>query len=412
MIGKMGDRHALVDQYDLPDTYFLPYVFAPFQAKVMVLTANPKTKTYKPLNSKYPFLKSLNGTAIEQLLKQIEPEEVSAPPEALFTRTVRKLRDIELWHYITGQSLTQPITWVWTDGKGLDTTQVITLVTRKGRSRPWNDLTDEDIVKVNTINSFFELDDDGIAYLRIPDMFYKEEAPLYFDRLHAFMDSIRTSKALIIDVRGNGGGVRDLIWELAGYVVHPDSVYVVNAVRQRTDFMEEAEWKADLHHRSLFAKQELDQRERKAVETFQKHFTPTYALPDRHFSPMHFALINGRKLSKGKYQYQSPVYVLINERSFSAASVLAAAFKGLPNIKLAGVTTDGSSGNSERFELPHSKLRVKISTMVSFQKDGQLLNGTGTAPDLEVQRRKEHLFWKEDTQLQDVKAIIREAWKN
>ena len=99
---------------------------------------------------------------------------------------------------------------------------------------------------------------------------------------------------------------------------------------------------------------------------------------------------------------------MANEKSFSAASVFASVFKGLPNIKLVGINTDGSSGNSERFELPNSKLRGKISTMVSFQKNGQILDGIGTKPDIIIERNLDQIFWKEDYQLNKLKELIKE----
>jgi len=99
---------------------------------------------------------------------------------------------------------------------------------------------------------------------------------------------------------------------------------------------------------------------------------------------------------------------LIIERVFSAASVFAGTFKGLPNVTIVGVTTDGSSGNSEDFYLPYSNLRVNISTMVSFQKDGRLFDGYGTDPDIVIERSLDQVLWKEDYQLKKLKEIILE----
>ncbi|MFB1041054.1 MAG: S41 family peptidase [Polaribacter sp.] len=110
---------------------------------------------------------------------------------------------------------------------------------------------------------------------------------------------------------------------------------------------------------------------------------------------------------KDKYHYYKPIYILANERSFSAASILVSVFKGLPNVKIGGVNTDGSSGNSERFELPNSELRGKISTMVSFQKDGQLLDGIGTKPDIKIERNLDQIFWKEDYQINKIIELIK-----
>lgn len=97
------------------------------------------------------------------------------------------------------------------------------------------------------------------------------------------------------------------------------------------------------------------------------------------------------------------------KRSFSAASVFASVFKDLPNVTLAGVQTDGSSGNSRTFELPNSKLLYKISTMVSFQKDGTVLDGYGTVPDLYLPRDMDQLLWKRDSQLETLLEHINKS---
>lgn len=70
------------------------------------------------------------------------------------------------------------------------------------------------------------------------------------------------------------------------------------------------------------------------------------------------------------------------------------------------MTTDGSSSNSDRFELPNSKIRIKLSTMVSFQKDGKILDGYGTEPDIKIERDINQILWKSDTQLEKLRSLI------
>jgi C-terminal processing protease CtpA/Prc len=132
-----------------------------------------------------------------------------------------------------------------------------------------------------------------------------------------------------------------------------------------------------------------------------------YDLDSNTFSEYYYYILNGQKLTKGKSQYKKPIYILANERTFSAASVLVSVLKGLPNIKIVGVNTDGSSGNSESFKLPNSKLRGKISTMVSYQKDGRILDGIGTKPDVVIERSLDQIFLKEDHQLKRLLEIAK-----
>ena len=104
--------------------------------------------------------------------------------------------------------------------------------------------------------------------------------------------------------------------------------------------------------------------------------------------------------------YTKPVYILVNENSFSAASVFTSAFKSLPNVKIVGVTTDGSSGNSRVLHLKHSNTRVKVSTMLSFQRNGKTLDGNGTVPDILIPANEIQVLKGVDHQLNHLIMLI------
>jgi C-terminal processing protease CtpA/Prc len=150
----------------------------------------------------------------------------------------------------------------------------------------------------------------------------------------------------------------------------------------------------------------LDSREQKKATDFIESFKPIYELDEKKYSEYYFGLLNAKKIAKHFFYYDKPVYILANEKTFSAASVFVSVFKGISNIKTVGVTTDGSSGNSEWFDLPNSKLSGKISTMVSFQKDGKILDGYGTNPDIKIERDINQILWKFDTQLIKLRSLI------
>ena len=309
--------------------------------------------------------------------------------------------------------LPNPISVTLENEKSIEKEINVELVTRKGRARYWDEriyrdtylLRDEHYNNDSIVDRFFDFKK-NVGYIELVDMVDKEESPLFFKRLNKFMNEAKKTEALIIDVRDNGGGTRHLIQELAGYIVHPDSMYVVNATKQRGKLPLNEELKEKLHRRYLFSRDELNTREQIAVDRFMTSFKPMYDLNNEKFSEYYYYVLNGRKVTKDKYHYNKPIYILANERSFSAASILVSVFKGLPNIKIIGVNTDGSSGNSERFELPNSGLRGKISTMVSYQKDGQILDGIGTKPDIKIERNLDQIFWKEDYQINRIIELI------
>lgn len=413
-IGKIGDRHSSVRNYETRDSLYLPLIYAPLNNNVAVLKRG-NDKNFELFNEKYHYLKSIDGIPINEYLTKILPKELSAPKNSYFTLAVREIRDIQKNYKTTNTSLPTTIKIsLYNPISSQDTTLTLIPVGRKGSSRLWDEKFESDFRLVNDkdydqqdINKNLFKISDSIGYIHIPTMLSKDDAPEFFDKINSFMLSIeKQTKALIVDVRGNGGGTRDLIYEFAKYFIHPDSIYVVNATKQRSDIPLIKDDIENLNSRRLFTYSTLDKNEKRAVDSFLKSFSPMYNLESKKYSEYYFGLLNGLKLSKAGYFYSRPIYILANEKSFSAASVFVSAFKGLPNIQIVGVTTDGSSGNSDRYQLSNSGIAIKISTMVSFQKDGKILDGFGTEPDIILERDIDQILWKSDSQLNKLKEII------
>ena len=226
----------------------------------------------------------------------------------------------------------------------------------------------------------------------------KEESPNFFEHLNTFMTEIKESEGLIIDVRENDGGSRHLIQELAGYIVNTDSIYVVNATKQRGKQPLNKKIKEELHYRHLFAKNQLNE-EQKAVDKFMNSFKPMYDLNDDKFSEYHYYVLNGQKITKDKYHYYKPIYILANERSFSAASILVSVFKGLPNVKIVGVDIVASAIEDAIYNADNE--------MQTGLNAGQLLDGIGTKPDIKIERNLDQIFWKEDYQINKIIELIK-----
>lgn len=416
-LAKIGDRHSSLNTirgYDLNESLFLPFVYAPVNDKVVVLNFN-QSKELEILNPKFPYLKKIDGINIIEFLQKTRPEDIKAPRETHFTLAVRDIRDIQKNYILLDKPLPKEIKLTLSDSTFQnDSILNVSVVAKSKRLRPWDEkfevdylfIKDEDYNKPEIIEKLFSIKD-NIAYIKIPEMVNKDEAPLFFEKVNSFMKSIQNdSETLIIDLRANSGGTRDLLYEFAKYLIHPDSIYVINATKQRGPIPLPRDYKKSLHNRFLFSLSELDNREQKKATDFLKTFKPIYELDEKKYSKYYFGLLNGNKLAKPTFYYNRPVYILANEKTFSSSSVFVSAFKGLPNIKIVGVTTDGSSGNSEWVDLPNSKLFGKISTMVSFQKDGQILDGYGTEPDIKIERDINQVLWQLDTQLEKLKNLI------
>lgn len=416
VLGELGDRHSKVDVPDLPNTKFLPFVAAPFENRVLGLVLDREKKQYEFFVPKYPYLKSINGIPIQNFLRQIAPRDRKAPRAAFMNRAVKRLKYMERNYATLQKPLPIVFTFEFESEDGSQSTSLeLPLESNRRKHTTWDErfywqfsgMDDEEYGEEKVLDQLFSVEDD-IAYMYIPSMLRPRDAPRLFEKLDHFMLEQRERKALIIDVRHNSGGVRDLIWNLAAYLVPENATYVVNLARQRAPLPLSEEWKGDLNRRYLYSMDELDDQEQKVAAKFLMDFEPSVAVSDRHFSKFHFAIFNGQKISKQGARFKGQVYILANERSFSAASVLAATFKGLPNVTLVGERTDGSSGNSEWIELPVSKIPVKLSTMISYQKDGQLFDGVGTEPDIHIPRTLAQVLWQEDSQLLQLKKIVRE----
>ncbi|PKB43050.1 peptidase S41-like protein [Cellulophaga sp. RHA19] len=416
-LAKIGDRHSSLSGirgYDLKESLFLPFIYAPLNDRVVVLNKN-QNKELEILNPKFPYLKKIDGIDINNFLQKTRPEDIKAPQETYFTYAVRDIRDIEKNYILLNKTLSKEIELTLSDSTfNNDTILTVKPINKSQRQRPWDErfevdffrVKDEDYNKPVIIEKLFKIKE-KIAYIKIPEMVNKDEAPLLFDKVNSFMQSIQNdSEALIIDVRANSGGTRDLLYEFSKYLIHPDSIYVVNATKQRGPLPLPEDYKKSLNNRFLYTLYELDDEEQKKATEFLKNFKPIYELDENKYSEYYFGLLNGKKLGKTTFHYNKPVYILANEKTFSAASVFVSAFKDLPNIKIAGVTTDGSSGNSEWVDLPNSKLFGKISTMVSFQKNGEILDGYGTEPDIKIERDLNQVLWLSDTQLEKLKELI------
>lgn len=416
IIAETNDRHASVKMEDFDEdaielfNLHFPFAVAPLNGKTVGLIRNKSTKDYSFYAEEYPYVKSINNIPVIDFIERYAYRRKNSPTDAKLYDGVKDLRDIGELLFKQNELSQKEIDIVLTNGK---TDKIITLSLSKKKNR-WTNIghtQDPALLKAMYFDEPFDYNkldrwqEDSIAYFQFPAMFsYHEFAELEL-HIKTAINKYKDAKAVIIDIRGNGGGTRDILNTLAGYIVQPEqSPWIANVAYVRNDQqLDEDIESMDSRYLYSYYSQKLTDDDRIAIDTFNNNFKTELKFNHNKFSQPYYMVLktNGIPL-------KCPIYVLVDEQSFSAASVFTSALKGLTNVKIVGVTTNGSSGRSNSFHLSNSNIRIKLSTMLSFQRNGKTLDGHGTIPDIIMERDALHILGKRDSQLNTLIMRIKE----
>ncbi|UNZ00236.1 S41 family peptidase [Zhouia spongiae] len=414
IISNIIDRHANIrmenfedDDYELLNLY-LPFAVTSLGNNIVALRYNKTTKEYEYFNQAYPYIKEVDGIYIKDFLNNNAYTRKLSPNRAKQTDELKDLRDIGELYFKQGKTALENIEITLTNGT-TDKKLNLPLSNRRNWyydigstffNRDYSKFGRDKDFKLSKLDKWLT---DSIAYLAIPAMSSYEENLNLESYLKSTIEKYRESKAMIIDIRGNGGGTREILNTLSGYFIQPEqSPWVANVAYVRSDqFLDEDI--SSMQSRFLFNynSEMLSDEDRKAIDIFNRDYETEFKVDKNKFSEPYYMVLH----SKQPIKY--PVYILVNEECFSAASVFTSAFKGLDNVKIVGVTTNGSSGRSQKFYLKNSNIRVKLSTMLSFQRNGKTLDGNGTVPDIIIERDENQVLRKGDSQLKKLIEIIK-----
>ncbi|WP_419420767.1 S41 family peptidase [Legionella sp. D16C41] len=195
------------------------------------------------------------------------------------------------------------------------------------------------------------------------------------DALIAFvkktMTTLKNTKALIVDVRNNGGGYGEI----------GDSV-VAHFINKKV-----RRYQAQLKNSSqaMYARPEL-------AELFQQ----TDPSVSEYSEWVDYDI---EPLSKDKPAYAKPVYVLTNERCFSACDTFVDSFSSNHIGKVLGAQTGGGTGYPLWFQLPWQFGNFRFSILRGFSNHNRYLEGVGTIPDVEIYNTPRDLFHNLDGEL-------------
>ncbi len=412
IMAEIGDRHSSIKNEAFNKREYkaynlrLPFGVATIGGKIVALKQNIKEKSYTYYNSAYPYIKSINGVSIYRLINSYNYRDKKAPKSARFSSASNAIQKYGELLFKNNIKCTDNINVVFSDGIN-DKAEAFQLTTdKKGYSSKSLLKNYFSMMKVQKNQNFEGLSktlESNIGYINIPKMFHYKSVEGLENFIENSLENFSDTKALILDVRNNPGGGREILQTFANYIVQPEqSPWIANIAYLRTDEkLNDDEESMSGRYLYNYNSEKLTDSDRNSIDQFNSTFKTQKSFDNSKFSsPFYMVLHNRKKV------YKQPVYILVNEKSFSAATVFTSAFKGLPNVKIVGVTTDGSSGNSKKMYLKNSKVRVKVSTMLSFQRNGKTLDGNGTVPDIIIPANEAHVLKGDDNQLNNLIEII------
>lgn len=337
-----------------------------------------------PMDADAPYLEAIDGIGIERWIEAGQALSSAGSQAWVRGRAIENLRYIgwvamELGHEL-GDELELTLT-----GDGRAKTVAVPVSRRRALYGGWP-RTESQVLE------------DDFGYLRIPSM---ESEPAFLEHLERWMEHFAEADGLILDVRGNGGGSRDALRLIYPMLMEPgEAPVVVNVakykLRERDPRTAESGY---LSNRTLYPAgwSGWGDAERDAIGAFDARFEPAWTPDEEQFSEWHYMLMSPGQPS---VRYSGQVVLLIDGGCFSATDIFASAFAARDDVTVIGTPTGGGSGRSQGGQLAGSGLRLRMSSMASFQASGQPYDGVGVHPDVMVDQPAEYYWGGRDAALE------------
>jgi len=373
-----GDGHSGVGDPNLNRMCrgFLPFLVAEVDGRLLAF----KVDRSGFVDAQYPFLRGIDGIDTKIWLEAATQIVPKGSEQFVRHRSIRNLRYIEYLRRELGLKISDIVE--------------VELETEDGRSRrrlslpvtsvfpkygPWP-RTKSKILAGN------------IGYLRIPLWMSNEQE--FLDELVTYMKKFRSTRGMIIDIRGIGGGSRAPLRILFPFFMadsDPPKVFNIAAYRlgHRKDILD-ARWlyPASWPHWTA--------GERTSIEQAAERFNPQWQPPSDEFSKWHYFVLKANR-ENGTYHYHRPVIILMSTTNFSASDIFLGAFKGWKNVTLIGNPSSGGSGRYQQYRLHNSQISIRLSSMASFQPNGKLYDGNGIQPDVMIESIPTDFIGQSDT---------------
>jgi C-terminal processing protease CtpA/Prc len=228
---------------------------------------------------------------------------------------------------------------------------------------------------------------DNIGYIAVNSMYPTEKIIPLFD---SALDSLFNTKALIIDIRNNGGGSSGTGFYIISRISDQSLPVFDSKVRiYSVDMFDK--WFSEKDMFDIF------------YSVYQGIFPDMTDLDEKELQ---------EKFKKNQFRippqppiYNKPIVVLIGPKTFSAAEDFLAPLHGTDRVTLIGKPTGGSTGQPLMINL-NNDLSVRICSRRCWCADGYEFVGKGFMPDIEVDETIEDILSEKDVTLEKAIEVI------
>ncbi|MBG69669.1 MAG: hypothetical protein CMN06_06025 [Roseibacillus sp.] len=384
LISLFCDGHARLAS---PPSQYMPRGYAPFVA------GSYKDRVYLVdgesfVDPKHPYVTSIDGRPIAEWLEVASYTVVKESPQWRLRQSLQMLGYV---NYIRAEL-------------GLPAKETILLELESKNRKSSRKLEVEVARRPQREAEFPEGNSRRIGevgYIRLPQM---TGSSRFLAQLNQLMRQFKDTRGMIIDVRGNPGGSKNILLTLMPYFLKPgDPMRIIEFSAYRKP-MELPKPMPDGFNMSSMSAQPVTsshwktEDQRKYIGDAIKAFKPTWVLPEGKFSDF-YVLAFDSTMNPEAYYYEKPLIILQDSGSFSASDIFLGGFKGLPNTTLMGTASGGGNGWMDSYTLPKTGLEVVLCQTAKFRPSGEPFDGLGVPPDVVMEATPRDRMGKSDSVL-------------
>lgn len=234
--------------------------------------------------------------------------------------------------------------------------------------------------------------DSTVAYMKIRS-FTNGDYRRFYKESFKTLDSLKT-KNLVIDLRDNGGGRVSEIDYLYSFLTN-----------KRYKLIETSE----VNSRSPYLKSVMSNTTSLLTKVSHAIISPIILAYDliktkKIDGKIYYNLGFSKEKSPKKLHYDNQLYVITNGNSFSASSLISTHLKANNRAFFVGEETGGAyngcvAGVFKTYQMPNSKLKIRIGLMQIEAPFKQMPDGFGIKPDMEILPILENRIQHKDPEL-------------